>query len=132
MAALKRKKKVENKNKQFQLARNFSMIFISFALMALLNLIKIFSDKIFPILGGLTEAEAQAECDLMKIEERWDHKDGFQDCVSYYTSDQLLGAEFLFSITSISLSSMLVILFTLCAVIMLRFLPQKISKKPRE
>ena len=131
MAALKRKKKVENKNTRFKLARNFSMIFISCALMALLNLIKIFSDKIFPILGGLTEAEAHAECDLMKIEERWDYKDSFQDCVSYYTSDQLLGAEFLYSITSISLSSMLVILFTLCAVIMLRFLPQKILKKPR-
>ena len=58
-------------------------------------------------MGRLTEAEAYAKCDLMKIEERWDHKDGFQDCASYYTSDQLLAIEFLYSITSISLSSML-------------------------
>ena len=84
MDALKRKKRSENKNIQFKLARNLSMIFISFALMALLNLIKILSDKIFPILGGLKEAEAYAECDLMKIEERWDHKDSFQDCELLY------------------------------------------------
>ena len=131
MDVLKRNKRAE-KNIQVKLARNLSIIFISFALMALLNLIKILNDRIFPILGGLTEAEANAECDLMKIEERWDHKDGFQDCVSYYTSDQLLAAEFLYSITSISLSSLLFILFTFCAIIMLRFLRQKISMKPRE
>ena len=131
MDALKRKKRAE-KNILFKLDRNLSMIFISFALMALHNLIKILNDRIFPILGRLTEAEAHAECDLMKIEERWDHKDGFRDCVSYYTSDQLLAAEFLYSMTSISLSSMLFILFTFCAIIMLRFLRQKISMKPRD
>ena len=124
MRHFKRKKRLRKEDKRFNLYRCIGLIFISISLMALLNLVKIFSEKIFPILGGLTLAEANAECDLMKIEKRWDHEDGFKDCMSHYTSDQLVAAELLYNVSSISLSSMLFIIFTLGGIVMLSFLQQ--------
>ena len=121
MKPLKRNNRVEKKCNLLNLYRYLSGIFLSLALMAVLNLVKIFSDKILPILSGLTLKEANSECDLLKIEERWDYQGGFQDCVIYYTSDHLIAAELLYNISSISLSSVLIILFTICGFLMLRF-----------
>ena len=121
MATLKRKKSTEKKYSRFKLTRYLSMIFISLALMALLNLVKVFSDQLLPLVGGLTLAEANAECDLMKIEERWNYEGGLQNCIDYYSSDHIVAAELLYNITSISLSSMLLLIFTMCGVILMQF-----------
>ena len=121
MATLKRKKSTKKKYNRFEFTQYLSMMFISLALMAFLNLVKIFSGQLLPIVDGLTLAEAKAECDLMKIEERWNYEGGLQNCIDYYSSDHIVVAELLYNITSISLSFMLLLIFTICGVVFMQF-----------
>ena len=121
MAALKKKKSTKIKYNRFKLNQYLSMTFISFALMALLNLVKVFSEELFPLLGGLTLGEANTECDLMKVERRWNYEGGLQNCIDYYSSDHIVFAELLYNITSVSLSTTLLIIFTISGIILMQF-----------
>ena len=77
------------------------MLLITLGLFSCLYLLMIFGEEIVPILGGLTFAEASVECDLMESNSRWSYVGGFDDCVDYYISDELVSLEFFYNIMPI-------------------------------
>ena len=81
------------------------MLLITLGLFSCLYLLMIFGEKIVPILGGLTFAEASVECDLMESNSRWSYVGGFDDCVDYYISDELVSLEFFYNILPIGFSA---------------------------
>ena len=87
------------------------MLFITLGLFACLYLLIMFGEKIVPILGGLTFAEASVECELMEGDSRWSYDGGFDDCVVYYSSDELLGLELFYNILPIGFSAFFAIVF---------------------
>ena len=74
------------------------MLLITLGLFSCLYLLMIFGEEIVPILGGLTFAEANVECDLMEDNSRWSYDGGFDDCVDYYISDELVSLELIYNI----------------------------------
>tara|TARA_B100000073_G_scaffold291280_1_gene254240 strand:+ start:360 stop:701 length:342 start_codon:yes stop_codon:yes gene_type:complete len=95
------------------------MLLITLGLFACLYLLIIFGEKIVPILGGLTFAEASVECELMEGDSRWSYDGGFDDCVVYYSSDKLLGLELFYNILPIGFSAFFAIVFIVSGVLLL-------------
>ena len=107
------------------------MLLITLGLFACLYLLIIFGEKIAPILGGLTFAEASVECELMEGDSRWSYDGGFDDCVAYYSSDELLGLELFYNILPIGFSAFFAIVFIVGGVLLLCYPYLKI-KSPRK
>ena len=105
------------------------MLLITLGLFAFLHLLIIFGEEIVPILGGLTLAEASAECGLMEDDSRWAYDGGFDDCVDYYISDELLSLELFYNILPIGFSAFFAIFFLLGGVLLL-FYPYLKIKSP--
>tara|TARA_B100001564_G_scaffold253089_1_gene215182 strand:- start:250 stop:591 length:342 start_codon:yes stop_codon:yes gene_type:complete len=105
------------------------MLLITLGLFACLYLLIIFGEKIFPILGGLTFAEASVECDLMEDNSRWSYDGGFDDCVDYYISDELISLELIYNILPIGFSAFFAIVFIVGGVLLLCYPYQK-KKSP--
>ena len=95
------------------------MLLITLGLFAFLHLLIIFGEEIVPILGGLTFAEASVECELMEGDSRWSYDGGFDDCVVYYSSDELLGLELFYNILPIGFSAFFAIFFIVSGVLLL-------------
>ena len=95
------------------------MLLITLGLFAFLHLLIIFGEEIVPILGGLTFAEASVECELMEGDSRWSYDGGFDDCVVYYSSDELLGLELFYNILPIGFSAFFAIVFIVSGVLLL-------------
>ena len=95
------------------------MLLITLGLFSCLYLLKIFGEEIVPILGGLTFAEASVECDLMESNSRWSYVGGFDDCVDYYISDELVSLELIYNIFPIGLSAFFAIFFIVGGVLLL-------------
>ena len=95
------------------------MLLITLGLFSCLYLLMIFGEKIVPILGGLTFAEASVECDLMESNSRWSYVGGFDDCVDYYISDELVSLELIYNIFPIGLSAFFAIFFIVGGVLLL-------------
>ena len=107
------------------------MLLITLGLFAFLHLLIIFGEEIVPILGGLTFAEASVECELMEGDSRWSHDGGFDDCVVYYSSEELLGLELFYNILPIGFSAFFAIVFIVGGVLLLCYPYLKI-KSPRK
>ena len=105
------------------------MLLITLGLFSCLYLLKIFGEEIVPILGGLTFAEASVECDLMEDNSRWSYDGGFDDCVDYYISDELVSLEFFYNILPIGFSAFFAIVFIVGGVLLLCYPYQK-KKSP--
>ena len=105
------------------------MLLITLGLFACLYLLIIFGEKIVPILGGLTFAEASVECDLMEDNSRWSYDGGFDDCVDYYISDELVSLELIYNIFPIGFSAFFAIVFIVGGVLLLCYPYQK-KKSP--
>ena len=95
------------------------MLLITLGLFAFLHLLIIFGEEIVPILGGLTFAEASVECELMEGDSRWSYDGGFDDCVVYYSSEELLGLELFYNILPIGFSAFFAIVFIVSGVLLL-------------
>ena len=95
------------------------MLLITLGLFAFLHLLIIFGEEIVPILGGLTFAEASVECELMEGDSRWSYDGAFDDCVVYYSSDELLGLELFYNILPIGFSAFFAIVFIVSGVLLL-------------
>ena len=104
------------------------MLLITLGLFACLYLLIIFGEKIVPILGGLTFAEASVECELMEGDSRWSYDGGFDDCVVYYSSDELLGLELFYNILPIGFSAFFAIVFIFGGVLLLCYPHLKIKR----
>ena len=95
------------------------MLLITLGLFSCLYLLMIFGEEIVPILGGLTFAEANVECDLMEDNSRWSYDGGFDDCVDYYISDELVSLELIYNIFPIGFSAFFAIFFIVGGVLLL-------------
>ena len=95
------------------------MLLITLGLFSCLYLLIMLGEKIVPILGGLTFAEASVECELMEGDSRWSYDGGFDDCVVYYSSDELLGLELFYNILPIGFSAFFAIVFIVSGVLLL-------------
>ncbi len=95
------------------------MLLITLGLFSCLYLLMIFGEEIVPILGGLTFAEASAECDLIEDNSRWSYDGGFDDCVDYYISDELVRLELIYNILPIGFSAFFAIVFIVGGVLLL-------------
>ena len=95
------------------------ILLITLGLFSCLYLLMIFGEEIVPILGGLTFAEASVECELMEGDSRWSYDGGFDDCVVYYSSDELLGLELFYNILPIGFSAFFAIVFIVSGVLLL-------------
>ena len=108
------------------------MLLITLGLFSCLYLLMIFGEKIVPILGGLTFAEASVECELMEGDSRWSYDGGFDDCVVYYSSDELLGLELFYNILPIGFSAFFAIVFIVSGVLLLCYPYLKIKSPTKE
>ena len=95
------------------------MLLITLGLFSCLYLLMIFGEEIVPILGGLTFAEASVECDLIEDNSRWSYDGGFDDCVDYYISDELVSLELIYNILPIGFSAFFAIVFIVGGVLLL-------------
>lgn len=107
------------------------MLLITLGLFSCLYLLMIFGEEIVPILGGLTFAEASVECDLMDGNSRWSYVGGFDDCVDYYISDELVSLELIYNIFPLGFSAFFAIVFIVGGVLLLCYPYLKI-KSPRK
>ena len=107
------------------------MLLITSGLFSCLYLLKIFGEKIVPILGGLTFAEASVECELMEGDSRWSYDGSFDDCVAYYSSDELLSLELFYNILPIGFSAFFATVFIVGGVLLL-CCPYLKIKSPRK
>ena len=105
------------------------MLLITLGLFSCLYLLMIFGEEIVPILGGLTFAEANVECDLMEDNSRWSYDGGFDDCVDYYISDELISLELIYNILPIGFSAFFAVVFIVGGVLLLCYPYQK-KKSP--
>ena len=108
------------------------MLLITLGLFSCLYLLKIFGEEIVPILGGLTFAEASVECDLMESNSRWSYVGGFDDCVDYYISDELVSLEFFYNILPIGFSAFFATVFIFGGVLLLCYPYLKIKSPTKE
>ena len=108
------------------------MLLITLGLFSCLYLLIMLGEKIVPILGGLTFAEASVECELMEGDSRWSYDGGFDDCVVYYSSDELLGLELFYNILPIGFSAFFAIVFIVSGVLLLCYPYLKIKSPTKE
>ena len=102
-----------------------AFILITIGLFNFLYLIMILSEEILPTLTSLSVLEANIECELMERNTRWDYDGGLQDCVDYYTADNLFMKQLTYHALPLSLCTLFTTICLFGSTLLLYFSEEK-------